>query len=333
MTFPHGSAGDPPSEGPAPENEIAHGPAPREVAVRQVTHRADNRVRLTLAVVVILTVVAVVVALVVGRSTAPKTPVKATTPNSTLSGAALTTVVAQLTSVPAGTFDQVGTGSATAHPNVIGPAGGTPAAPPLTAAGKPEMLYMGAEFCPFCAAERWAMITALSRFGAFTGLASIKSATADGAGDQEPFPATSTWTFRHAAFTSSFLVFTPVELFTNVPDQGTGGYTMLQKPTAAQEALIDKYDAPPFVPSQDQAAIPFIDYGGKFLSVGASYNPSVLKGLRWAQIASDLHNPASPVAKGVLGAANFMTAALCELTGGLPATACTPTVRSLESRL
>ena len=35
----------------------------------------------------------------------------------------------------------------------------------LTEAGLPEMLYMGAEYCPFCAAERWAMVMALSKFG------------------------------------------------------------------------------------------------------------------------------------------------------------------------
>src|SRR5258706_2836824 len=28
--------------------------------------------------------------------------------------------------------------------------------------GKPEFLYMGAEYCPYCAAERWAMVVALS---------------------------------------------------------------------------------------------------------------------------------------------------------------------------
>jgi len=333
MTFPNGSADDPSGQGSARPDPAAAGASRRERAAQQVAHRADVRLRLTLAAVAIIGVIAVVVALVIAETGGPKTPVKATTPNNTLSGAALASVVAELTSVPAATFDQVGAGSASAHPDVIGPAGGTPAAPPLTAGGKPDMLYVGAEFCPYCAAERWAMITALSRFGTFTGLASIKSATNDGASHQEPFPATSTWTFRNATFTSSFLAFTPVELFTNIPDQQTGGYTTLQKPTAAQQALISKYDAPPFVPSQDQGSIPFIDYGGKFLSVGASYDPGVLSGLSWAQIATDLHNPASPVARGVLGAANSMTAALCQLTGGQPATACTPTVRSLESRL
>jgi hypothetical protein len=335
MTFPNGSADEPSAQGPAPGGQTARGSArgERAAAVQRVAHRAKVRFRLTLAGVAIIAVVAVVVALVIVETNGPGTPVKATTPNNSLSGAALARVVAQLTSVPAATFDQVGAGSASAHPNVIGPAGGTPAAPPLTAGGKPDMLYMGAEFCPFCAAERWAMITALSRFGTFTGLASIKSAASDGAGDQEPFPDTDTWTFRNATFTSSFLAFTSVELFTNIPDQKTGGYTTLQKPTAAQQALMAKFDAPPFVPSQDQGAIPFIDYGGKFVSVGASYDPGVLSGLSWSQIATDLHNPASPVAKGALGAANFMTAALCQLTGNQPATACTTTVRSLESRL
>jgi len=255
MTFPNGSADDPSGQGPAPEDGAAR--RERIIATRRVTRRADARLRLTLAAVCILGVIAIVVALVIAEAGRPKTPVQATTPNNTLSGAALATVVAQLTSVPAATFNQVGAGSASAHPDVIGPAGGTPAAPPLTAAGKPDLLYVGAEFCPYCAAERWAVITALSRFGTFTGLASIKSATIDGAGDQEPFPATSTWTFRNATFTSSFVAFTPVELFTNVPDQQTGGYTTLQKPTAA----------------------------------------------------------------------------LCQLTGGQPATACTATVRSLESQL
>ena len=33
--------------------------------------------------------------------------------------------------------------------------------------------------------------------------------------------------------------------------------------------------------------------------------------------------PSSPIAKQVLGAANMMTAAICELTGGQPANVCT----------
>jgi hypothetical protein len=125
-----------------------------------------------------------------------------------------------------------------------------------------------------------------------------------------------------------------VEMETNIPDPSTGRFTTLEKPTSAQQALITKYDAPPYVSSADQAgAIPFIYFGGKNLSIGASYDATVLSGLKWDQIAADLNNPASPVAKAIGGTANYITAAICKMTGDQPASACTATVKSLEKSL
>jgi Domain of unknown function (DUF929) len=235
-------------------------------------------------------------------------------------GASLTALTDKVTSVPAATLDQVGGGTVTAPPTTISGA-------PLTSGGKPEMLYIGAEYCPYCAAERWGMIVALSRFGTFKGLATIRSAERNGAGTAEPFPLTATFTFLNATYTSKYLTFTSVEELTNIPDKATGGYTPLQTPTAAQQALIQKYDA------ANNGAIPFIDYGNKFMSVGASYNPGVLSGLSWTQIAGDLSTPSSAVAQGVLGTANYATAAICGLTGDQPATACTPAVKALQAKI
>ena len=186
---------------------------------------------------------------------------------------------------------------------------------------------MGAEYCPYCAAERWAMIVALSRFGTFSGLSTVHSAAANGAGNAEPYPNTPTWTFVHATYTSKYLTFTPVEEQTNIPDSSTGTYTNLQTPTKAQQALIAKYD------SSSGGAIPFVDFGNKYLIAGASYNAGVLSGLSWATIATDLSNPNSAVAKAVDGTANYITAAICQLTGNQPASACTATVKSLESQI
>jgi hypothetical protein len=43
---------------------------------------------------------------------------------------------------------------------------------------------------------------------------------------------------------------------------------------------------------------------------------------------------ASPIAKGALGTANYLTAAICKLTGGRPASVCTsPVITSLQGRL
>ena len=58
-----------------------------------------------------------------------------------------------------------------------------------------------------------------------------------------------------------------------------------------------------------------------------------LAGLTWSQIAADLSNPNSTVAKAVDGTANNFTAAICKMTGNQPASACTSTIQSLESSL
>jgi len=287
-------------------------------AQRASAQRVQVRNRLLLAGGAIAVVVAVVLVIVFagitgspgGGAAGPAAP----------TGNALAQTISQLTTVPVATSDAVGAGTVSSPPGSIT---GTP----LTSAGKPEMLYMGAEYCPYCAAERWAMIVALSRFGTFTGLRTIRSAVADGAGNAEPYPNTPTWTFAKASLASAYLTFTPVETETNIPDPATGGYTPLQTPTAAQQALLDKYDA------ANQGAIPFIDLGNKYLSVGASYNPAVLSGLTWSQIAADMHNPATPVAKSVLGTANYLTAAICGLTGDQPATACTPAMKALRAKI
>jgi hypothetical protein len=299
------------------DNRRARLAAQQDAQEREVA-RSRNR-RLLLAGGAIVVVVAVVLAFVLsghGGSPAPTAGSTAKPP----AGNASTSVLGQLTSVPAATLDQVGAGQTSTNPTSISGA-------PLTSGGKPEVLYIGAEFCPYCAAERWAVIVALSRFGSFSGLAPIRSAAKDGGGTAEPYPLTPTWTFAKATYTSKYLTFTPVEGYTNVPDAATGFYTALQTPTAAQQALLNKYDA------AYQGAIPFIDYGNKFLSVGASYNPAVLSGLTWAEIAADLHNSANPVAKAVLGTANYATAAVCALTSDQPASACTSVVRALQAKI
>jgi hypothetical protein len=295
-------------------------------AQRAAARRAEQRRWILISGGSVLVVILIVVGLIVFK--ANKGSSTASTSTSGLTGAALTNVVSKTTTVPASTLDSVGSGggSVSAKPVTIS---GTA----LTSGGKPEVLYQGAEYCPYCAAERWGMIVALSRFGTFSGLATIHSAAANGAGNNEPYPNTPTWTFVNAHYTSQYLVFSSVEEQTNIPDKTTGSYTNLQTPTAAQTALITKYDAAPYVSAADAGSIPFVDFGNKYMIVGASYTPQVLTGLSWSQIATDLSNPSSAVAKGVDGTANYITAAICKLTNNQPASACTSTVQSLESSL
>ena len=287
-------------------------------AQRAAERRAEQRRRILIASGSVIAVIAVVVAFIVIKANNKPSGTSSNGPT----GSALASVVSKVTNVPASTLDQVGTGSFTGKIQPV--SGGTP----LTSGGKPEMLYMGAEYCPYCAAERWSMIVALSRFGTFSGLSTVHSSTTDTPSN------ISTFTFHGSSYTSKYLTFTPVEMQTNVLDPSTGNYPVLEKPTAAQQALITKYDAPPYVSSSAQAgAIPFIYFGGKYVSIGASYDSTLLSGLKWDQIAADLSNPDSPVTKAIGGTANHITAAICKMTGNQPASACTSAVQSLEKGL
>ena len=190
--------------------------------------------------------------------------------------------------------------------------GGSP--PPLVGpGGKPEFFYMGAEYCPYCAAERWSVVVALSRFGTFSKLNQTTSSATD------VYPNTPTFTFYQSAYTSQYIDFVPVETTTNQPD-GSGGYTALQTPTAAEQDLANKYDAPPYL--SQAGSIPFIDIGNQYALQGANYSPDVLAGHSWQDIANQLSNSNSPITQGIVGSANYLTAAICMATNQQPASVC-----------
>ena len=68
---------------------------------------------------------------------------------------------------------------------------------------------------------------------------------------------------------------------------------------------------PPYVDSADQSgAVPFLDIANRYILAGAQYDPQVLAGLSAAQIARQLSDPSSPVAKAVDGSARLIIAAI-----------------------
>ena len=207
-------------------------------------------------------------------------------------------LVQSLAQVPADVFDTVGAGSASNPPTSISGA-------PLTQDGKPQLLYVGGEFCPYCAAERWAMVLALSRFGTFSDLKTTRSSSTD------VFPNTPTFSFFGSNYQSDYLSFVPVEQYSN--QQLAGGYAKLQDLTADQEQIVKSYDP---------GGIPFLDFGGKYALSGASYSPSLLGGMDWQTIASKLTQTSSAQSQAVVGTANVLTAAICRMTDGQPGNVC-----------
>jgi hypothetical protein len=220
---------------------------------------------------------------------------------------ASTAGVDQVAAVAPTTLSRAAAGSSVAKPQKI-------SGSPLTVGGKPEVLYIGAEYCPFCAAERWAMVMALSKFGSFNGLGATHSSSSDVDAN------TPTFSFHGATYTSNYLSFRGVETTTN-QRQGSS-YAPLDKPTSAEQALIQKYDAPPYVSSANAGSIPFIYLDGRFLQISAAYDPHVLAGQSMTQIATGLSDPNTASTKNIEASAGVLVGDLCTLTHGQPGSVC-----------
>ena len=217
------------------------------------------------------------------------------------------TVFKQVTSVSATVRNTVNSGDLT---SIITPIPGKAA---LTGpSGKPEFFYYGAEWCPYCAANRWSMVIALSQFGTFKKLPQTLSSSSD------TDPNTATFSFVNTGYTSSSIDFVPLE------EQDRDRNT-IQTPDAGQQQLLTDFNV---------RGYPFLDIGNKYRT-GPLYDPVILANLTQAQIASKLTNPNDPVTKSIVGGANYLTAAICSVTQNQPSAVCsqqpTPALESTIS--
>jgi thiol-disulfide isomerase/thioredoxin len=305
---------------------------------REAQRRAEQRKRIYLAGGAILAVAIVVVALVLVKLNTGGSGTAAASSNGP-TGSALASVTKQVTDVPTSVTDTVAGGGVSSGLFVaaktssaissassnLGSYFATVDGTALTAGGKPEVLFMGAEYCPYCAAQRWAIANALSRFGTFTGLTTTHSSSTDAD------PNTPTLTFYKATYKSDYITFTSVEETTNERKGNSSNtsvpYVTLQTPTSAEQAIGTAYDP--------QGYIPFLDIGNKYAEVGnlSPLSPTLLSGKTWAQVAAAMNDPSSSLGQAIIGNANYETAAICVQTKNLPATACTPTIQKLESTL
>src|SRR5882724_1500171 len=121
------------------------------VAVQRAAERKrEQRNRLLIAGGAIFAVIVIVVVFVVFQTSRGNSGNTAGGASNGPTGAALASVVKDVTTVPASALDQVGAGGSSLGRAIKGISG-----TPLTANGKPQVFYDGAEYCPFCAAARW----------------------------------------------------------------------------------------------------------------------------------------------------------------------------------
>jgi hypothetical protein len=252
---------------------------------------------------VLLLVIALLLVKVTRGTTAPLAPEVASAPSA---------VVYAATAIPTSVFDTVGA----PDPSASGPVA-LSGQPPLTISGLPAVVFVGAEFCPYCAAERWALVAALGRFGSFTRLGATSSSA------QEAFPSTPAFSFDDSSFRSRHVAFLAVEAYAgSLSMTAPAGFPRLHQLTPLESAVVRRYDTAPFV--SGSSTLPFVDIGNRYIVSGAGvgFSPGVLQGISMSQIASGFSDATNPATQAILSEANGLAAAICQVTGERPAPVC-----------
>jgi uncharacterized protein DUF929 len=180
---------------------------------------------------------------------------------------------------------------------------------PMTYNNKPLVLYIGADYCPYCAIQRWGLILALMRFGSFTGLTYMTS-NADGTDY-------ATFSFHGSTYSSSYISFLGYEVYDRLDNS-------LDQVPAGYQTPFTQYGSGGF---------PFVDLAGKYYIAGsllpstAQGNPlgylnGLLPGNNWTTIYSEINNQTSTLGGLIREDANVLTAAICKVATSPPASVC-----------
>jgi hypothetical protein len=185
----------------------------------------------------------------------------------------------------------------------LGQVRSAPGAPLLH--GRPVVFFMGAQWCPFCAAERWALVEATSRFGRWSGLGELLSRSG-----QDFFPSLPTYDLSRATYTSDYISLRHKEVAKVNGDP-------LQKLGAFEKGLVDEDDK--------LGSIPFLlaaGQGGRY-TVDLAYSPGLLEGQTFASLRRGVAAAApDPAVEAIGGQADAITALICKLDGRRPASVC-----------
>lgn len=172
----------------------------------------------------------------------------------------------------------------------------------FVSAGKPIILYVGGEFCPLCAFQRWPLVIALMRFGNITGLSYMQSSSTDSD------PNTSTFSFVNmtsSSYTSKYIIFEHFE------QEDRSGQQLQTVPTN-YTGVFNSYGG----------GYPFLDFANKYVVEGSFFEPTALANMNWTQIVQQIQNPSSQIYTQVMSSANAITALICSVTAGSPGSVC-----------
>lgn len=204
---------------------------------------------------------------------------------------------ADMAALSAASSQPYGPGPTTTMQDAIQKYGGTP----FVSGGKPTVVYIGGENCPYCAIERWALVLALERFGTFTGLKYMTSAPNDvGAGDYVTF------SFLGSSYSSQYISFRPYEA------SDRSGSALQSVPSNYSTAWQAK----------SNGGVPFLNFGDIYVAPGSVLpDPTILTGKNWTTVISEV-STSQGTGWTIREGANLITAMICKLTQGTPMSVC-----------
>jgi thiol-disulfide isomerase/thioredoxin len=179
--------------------------------------------------------------------------------------------------------------------------------------GKSLVYFMGAGFCPFCAAERWAIVKALERFGTWDGLVQDKSA-----GHDEKYLNVPTFNLARAKYESDVVEFIGRET-------ADRNFEPLQELDDKDYEILDMYN-----PDQ---MIPFLLIDGQYMQVGAGFTPELIQNMTHDNVMAELSNVHSVIGKAINGEIDNITALICKATGGKSSACALDSIKALSAKL
>ena len=156
--------------GPSSQRPRTGGPSSRRGSARSAAkHSTARTAGIFGTALVVLAVLVIILVSIVGKTTPA---------NAADSKPAPASVTNAINHTPASAFEVAGSTPTSSGPffQAIFKLKGQPK---LTQDGKPLIVYVGSEYCPYCAATRWPLALALGRFGTFSGLRVTHSSTTD----------------------------------------------------------------------------------------------------------------------------------------------------------
>ncbi|HJS65285.1 MAG TPA: DUF929 family protein [Nitrososphaeraceae archaeon] len=164
--------------------------------------------------------------------------------------------------------------------------------------GKKLIFFLGAGFCPYCAAGRWAIVEGLRKFGEWKELIENHSASTN-----EKFLNIATFDFSHSKYESSFGEFRGIE----IADRDSKAKEKLEK--------IDKEILGTYNPDH---LIPFLLIDGQFMQFRTGINPESLEKLNHEEIRKIIRDENSVVGKSIIDESNIIASLICKSIDNIP---------------